>query len=48
MQACFNASNALRAPLDKDTHSDFQLAPSPAKCSLSGWAIQANPFMKCL
>ena len=48
MQACFNASNASRASSDKDTHSDFLLAPSPAKCLLSGWAIQAKPFMNHL
>ena len=48
MQACFNASNALRASSDRDTRSDFWLASSPAKCLLSGWAIQAKPFMKHL
>ena len=29
-------SNALRASSDRDTHSDFLLAPSPATCSFSG------------
>ena len=48
MQACFNASNASMASLDKDTHSGFLLAPSPAKCSLSGWAIWAEPIMNHL
>ena len=46
MQACFNTQKASRASLDKDTHSDFLLAPSPAKCSFKGWAICPKPFMK--
>ena len=29
---------------ESDTHFDFLLAPSPAKCSFNGWAIHAKPF----
>ena len=44
MQACFNAQKAFRTSSDRDTHSDFLLAPSPAKCSFNGWAICAKTF----
>ena len=46
MQACFNASNTSRASSDKDTHSDFLLAPSPDKCSLSGWRNLSKALYK--
>ena len=46
MQACFNTQKASRASSDKDTHSDFLLAPSPAKCLFNGWVILAKPLME--
>ena len=45
MYACFNALKAFKASSESDTHSNFLLAPSPAKCLLSGWAVHANPLM---
>ena len=46
MQALFNAWKASREFSESNTHSDFLLAPSTAKCSFNGWAIHAKPFMK--
>ena len=48
MQACFNTWKASRAFLESNTHFNFLLAPSLAKCSFNGWAIQVKPFMNCL
>ena len=44
MHTCFNVSKAFKASSESDTHSDFLLAPSPVKWSLSGCAIHVKPF----
>ena len=46
MPAYFNVWKASRESSESDTHSDFLLAPSLARCSFNGWAICAKPFMK--
>ena len=44
IQPCSKAWKASKASSDSDTHSDFLLAPSPARCSFNSWAIHVKPL----
>ena len=44
MHACFRALKAFKASSNNNTHSDFLLAPSPARCLFSSCDMHDAPY----